>query len=673
MDNVSDASFFRNQIFDFVDREKIQGLIIAGSVGSKVTQERLKAFHLSYSPLPTISINTPIDGITSIVVDNYGGVFKAVNHLIIEHNLKHLAFIKGQLEVPEANDRFQAFSDALELNKIPMERKLVFQGDFNAQSGIDAVSMVPSLTTVRQPVQSLGETAVDTIVKIINGEAVPEIISNLTSLIVRQSCGCNAASIKKYTQTDIQLAGIKSITLENSLDVMISQIVKQAFSFLRMDKIFARHLSGLIQDLDEDIRLSREPSRFLINLEKTLYSQSSQFYQITDWYTALSVIKDYFTRIFNDGKAITFLFDIIHYADIMIGEFNKIKLNINKNRIMYETSSLLTVGFNLISDFNLSHMMNVLKDELSLLEISQCFVVLFKHMKDGEGKNKKKLPKYSRLMMAYDNNRLFAVEESKAQFLTGRLLPEPIKPYQYNIVIDSLCLYDEFFGYIIFNSEPKKSFLYDTLRSNLSIALMGTFLLRNRMLAEEKLKYTLSELEKTNSILENISRRDELTGLLNRRGFIDTGREYHKNAAGKKENYLLFFADLDYLKAINDTFGHMEGDFALQQVSRILKSAFRDSDIIGRIGGDEFTIIALYTLRKYAETILNNLHAIIDMVNNEVNKPYQISISIGVYEYDSAAEKEITFEQVIAEADKLLYLEKKKRKKNNDPFQKKPW
>jgi two-component system cell cycle response regulator len=95
--------------------------------------------------------------------------------------------------------------------------------------------------------------------------------------------------------------------------------------------------------------------------------------------------------------------------------------------------------------------------------------------------------------------------------------------------------------------------------------------------------------------LRSLSLMDELTGLHNRRGFIGLADQRLKLNSREGLRSTLIFIDVDNLKFINDNFGHAEGDFALQQVAALLRECFRESDIIGRLGGDEFSVLLSHT------------------------------------------------------------------------------
>jgi len=98
--------------------------------------------------------------------------------------------------------------------------------------------------------------------------------------------------------------------------------------------------------------------------------------------------------------------------------------------------------------------------------------------------------------------------------------------------------------------------------------------------------------------LERIAVTDELTSLLNRRGFMLLGEQHIKQIIRSQQPTALIFIDMDGLKWINDNLGHEEGDRAICDMAAILKLTFRDSDIIGRIGGDEFVSLLILTANR---------------------------------------------------------------------------
>jgi two-component system cell cycle response regulator len=168
------------------------------------------------------------------------------------------------------------------------------------------------------------------------------------------------------------------------------------------------------------------------------------------------------------------------------------------------------------------------------------------------------------------------------------------------------------------------------------------------------------ERNRTLSSLKQLSLIDELTGALNRRGFTSLARQHLKIAQRAGRELLLFFADVDGLKQINDHHGHQAGDQALIAITGILRETFRSSDLIARLGGDEFTVLAINAPKETAETILARLQEHVQK-QNDLGQPYQLSLSVGVARYDPQADP-TDLDELLARADKDLYAHKESKK-----------
>jgi diguanylate cyclase (GGDEF)-like protein len=163
------------------------------------------------------------------------------------------------------------------------------------------------------------------------------------------------------------------------------------------------------------------------------------------------------------------------------------------------------------------------------------------------------------------------------------------------------------------------------------------------------------ERHQARSILQQLSFEDELTGLLNRRGFISLAPQNIKIAQRANWEILLIYADLDGLKSINDTFGHQEGDKAIKESADLLRETFRTSDLIARLGGDEFAVLAINASRDSINTITDRLNANI-AYHNEKSRDYKFSLSFGIERFDS--NRDISLNEMLKKADKALYKKK---------------
>jgi diguanylate cyclase (GGDEF)-like protein/PAS domain S-box-containing protein len=181
--------------------------------------------------------------------------------------------------------------------------------------------------------------------------------------------------------------------------------------------------------------------------------------------------------------------------------------------------------------------------------------------------------------------------------------------------------------------------------------------------AEDKVKKVLGKLQDSNEErqemiqkLEGYSVTDELTGLYNRRGFFTITKEYLNMAVRKKIPMFLLFVDMDDLKVINDTLGHHMGDEALRQLAQILRTTFRNSDIKGRMGGDEFAIFPIDSTPAGVDAATARLAQNIAAFNESGPTPFKISISTGISRFDP--EKPTTVEDLLMLADKRMYEQK---------------
>jgi len=163
-------------------------------------------------------------------------------------------------------------------------------------------------------------------------------------------------------------------------------------------------------------------------------------------------------------------------------------------------------------------------------------------------------------------------------------------------------------------------------------------------------------LKKSQLQLEELAITDELTGLYNRRGFMALSQKQLQIANRTKKELFLLYADLDNMKGINDKLGHQNGDLALQDTGKILKRFCRESDIISRIGGDEFAV--LLTGSDNETVIVKRLEQEIKTFNDNSERQYSISISIGVTSCHPDSEI-CEISQFMSQADNRMYEAKK--------------
>jgi diguanylate cyclase (GGDEF)-like protein len=181
----------------------------------------------------------------------------------------------------------------------------------------------------------------------------------------------------------------------------------------------------------------------------------------------------------------------------------------------------------------------------------------------------------------------------------------------------------------------------------------------------EQLQHELADRRQLEEKLHTASITDELTGLLNRRGFLIFAQKQLGIAKSKRRNFSILYLDVDEMKKINDEFGHKEGDQALVDLSNILKKTFRASDIIARLGGDEFIVLITEPGSSAIEKIVaQHIQDNLRIHNEQTVKGYKLSVSMGMVYYDP--EQPCSVEELLDRADELMYEHKQHRQLNRE-------
>gem|GEM_PF-451898 len=158
----------------------------------------------------------------------------------------------------------------------------------------------------------------------------------------------------------------------------------------------------------------------------------------------------------------------------------------------------------------------------------------------------------------------------------------------------------------------------------------------------------------------SLSHVDELTGLHNRRGFIDLARAQLDEAVRAQRAMLVIFTDLDGLKQINDRLGHQAGDRAILEFATLLRTTFRERDLVARLGGDEFVVLVTDASSVGAAELVARLSGRVEQHNSKGRRDFTIAFSTGVSTFDPAEPEPL--EVLLSQADVRMYAEKRRRK-----------
>ena len=267
------------------------------------------------------------------------------------------------------------------------------------------------------------------------------------------------------------------------------------------------------------------------------------------------------------------------------------------------------------------------------------------------------MPKKANVFFTFSNHKRVTDFDNTEISPTKQMYPEGWK-YNKSKPVIAIAIFNTSFqyGYILITPGESCNYrLYELAMYATAIALESNRTFTTIQKESELLEYT-------NINLKNLSITDEMTKVLNSRGFYEYGQKAIEIAIGTEREGAVIFGDMNGLKKINDTYGHDAGDRAIQAEVQILKSVFRDSDILGRLGGDEFAIVAIGLKEKGFDRIRTALDQATTEYNKTSNEPFTVSISLG---FATITKEKNDLKVLLKEADKKQYEEKKQYHKEH--------
>lgn len=678
----------QNSIYRLINIERIDGIIIAsGAISDFCSRADLIAFAESFQGFPLVSLNVQLKNITSIIVDNREGMGELMDHLILQHGYRRIAFIKGTDDSQEAIERFEAYQNALIRHGIEWCPEWILPGDFQFVSGAEAVKTlldqrgltdieaiiggndasaygalqelekrgirVPEdmalagfddadetefnstpLTTVSQNIFTQGYQAVEVLIEKIAGKKMPHVVKVPSSLVIRESCGCPPGAGLSILMDRAERTF--SLPQDNGLQSMLTMnMLKEVPENLQ--KIF----NVLKDGLQEDIGNENKAHCFIDALEQILPNKPDTLREIQTIQGMVWLISRWLTHQYPQGIP-NFLIILLQKAQMRIGTAlrrQEALKRIDTNDILNCIRRFNSKMNNAFADLN--GLMDYLCSELPALGISTCLIAMYKHFIQGDSGGLWEFPKDARLIMAYRNGFALDVPDDFS-FDTSLLIPDTLWPENsIPLLLMPLVSRDKHFGIMMVDAGQSHSMLYDILREQISNSI-----------------YTL-ELYRE---LQEQSLRDDLTGIYNRRGFFVQGESYSQRAFNEEQSFYVIFGDLDDLKQINDQYGHREGDVALRVTAALLRQIFHEEDVIARLGGDEFAVLTRASSRQTPEMIKKKVDEAFSRNSpSSIEKPYKLAISIGVVPYLPRTSQSL--ESLLIEADRKQYEEKKRRKR----------
>lgn len=662
----------------------LDGIIVfSGFVSQNVGIEKFNEY-LNKIPqkVPIVSASLPLPGVPSVMAESFGGMYTTVAHMIKGHGKKRIVFVKGTEGHPEAEARLDGYKKALADNGFEFDERYVLPGYFNTDSGEEAVStivdtlklkfdaivasndqmamgvltelknrgilvptdvavtgfdddvtsayLVPSLSTARQDFFEIGHTCAETLFTLINGGTADDIINVTPVFVPRQSCGCLEEEYAESVQILSQGTTLRGFVLEH---------FKPLFESVPEEQI-AEWAEVLVRAIGKS---SFSQKKFLYLFNQILIKYNRYYKEIMRWHAALDILSAGIEFHSYEVESL----QAVHSALISATAFvHDIRGKEEKNKDIrneLDREFVRRLTSELVLTFDLDFMVDKLFAALPARELSMhtALIGLYRTpIKPGDkeidhtietligfdGDKKINIRQSDTLLSSYPDLDEFDMERERRSMFFLPLFFEEVEmgvlmlPYGDDILVDA----------------------YDTLRVSIATAIKGAELL---------------------STIRTLSITDELTGLLNRRGFFQfVYTRLYPLARSPGATPMVMFMDMDGLKAINDTFGHNEGDAAIMAFAKVLKDALRKEDIIGRIGGDEFVVFSQVKSQKNGKQVVKRIREKLEEYNSRGLHPYAVSVSIGSVILEEASRE--CFEEAILGADSVLYEEKQRKKKS---------
>ena len=672
-----------NMLFNLPSKVVFDGLLLIPSIlYNYSTPDRVEQVLAGYRDIPMVSIGEPVPGRPGLFVDNTAGIRELVRHIYERHGRRRFAFISGPATNSDAIDRLRGFREGIEACGLAFDPSMVADGNFWWTSGRagalhffgpgrlnpdalicandytafgaheqlrsmglrvpedvvltgydndqDSQFSNPPLTTIEQPLDAIADRAVEILGRMIDGQAVEARTLLPTRTVFRRSCGCHSGlDIRDSVQ------GWEGEIGDDDLCERIRSWVTAAERPPRDSE----GRSTLLDTLYDILFVSNERGKVaqVRSIVPALLNTSLDAEELAE-------------RSFRDGVQAVSL------------ETKEVELGLQATKTSSFKDREVQAIQNIVSVYTLDEMFDRLLEELPALGVTSLFLNLFPRPFEHGSKAAWSIPAKARCVFAYVDGQRLALPPAAAVFKTDHLVPDvpELAGKRRNLISMSSFFRNEVYGFLVFESVQDDMLVLGNLATHISSAYRSILGYQKLEKSAERLKLTLRQLQASNRELNALSTRDAMTGLYNRRGFELIGQKVHDLAERNGSEYVLFFADTDGLKTINDTWGHGAGDEAIMACGNVLRQTFRKADLVARLGGDEFVVLATLAERKSPARMLARLDAALRRLNQEAARPYQIDLSIGYVLLSEC--RNLSFAEIMARADVSLYRQKMTKK-----------
>lgn len=706
-----DYNYQFDTVYEYTRYAQLDALIITyGSLSMFHCVEDKQAFLDHFSKVPCMVLEDTSEIMPYMIADNYNGMRSCVEHLVIDHGYRKIAFLGGPKSNRDSNERLQAYRDVMEEHHLPVTEDMVAYGNYTEQverqaesfleripgleaivcandnmakgcyrvchdrgirigkdiaiTGFDNVDiarvMTPPLTTVAQSSFRVSYTALKKAIRLCEGKQI-ESCRTSTVLQKRSSCGC-----RQEEQVSIEIAPdkLKAYILEYtdriSEDLLggipypkereyYAGLIREYFNQIYQEvfengtkEIHTRHLTGILREF---VRYPHVSSVWLFErfsgLFRILIANANDLDKQKRLAEILNISQQY-----------------IHSCDRLEMEERMKELTRKAWFVPSFTRDLTRRG----SREDYSEVLLPLMERMKMMQVKSCYFYFFEEPVIYKRGIACEFPDSIWLAAWYDETGMCCYPTSQrpvagTQKGFAGWIPSGDSGSK---VLTSFILFSEEKQYGVMLCEVERTDISFLQICGLQIGSLLRYLELNWMEKEAKdeLEESLKVIREQNHILSFISEYDELTKLLNRRGFMERAIRKCKEYDGYSA--YMIFGDLDHLKEINDCFGHAAGDIAIRGCAERMRTALPKDSVIARIGGDEFVAMSVSQMPGFDDAVRTRMQELGREYNDTSKLPYYVELSIGIYPF--SCEPGINLPAIMKKSDALLYEAKKCRR-----------
>lgn len=693
-----------NVLFSHAANAKLDHLIVAaGTIAYTCDVNKKKELLRSFGDTPLLSVSAEIEGYDFLQYDNRSGIIQAVDYLA-RQGKKHIGMLYGVLSNSECAERYEAYLYALKKNGLEFKKSYAAASDISycikeeaemlidSNPELDAVlcandmmaaavydvlhekdlrigrdiavvgfddlplasKLEPPLASVRADACLLGQRAVEKAVNYLNG--IDDGCHYIdTQFIPRQSsCG----QPETFTPPDTFFSGDSEEIIGSVLRYISGSpggyhVNPETADFIRRIICSLEESFILKKTSEKDLRDIMDIVDAYFNKELVVNENAIRIHALTDgaYNWTLSRCPDE---------------NIPYLRQLYVYFYKRLNLYILANCRKLEESYSDRIHFdNLVTrdtlfyNGNLSDSYARILKKLHHIGSDTSYIYTFeKPIINRSGDVFPEDPVWYFKGYAYGAE-TFTVPAEEQRMTCPQVFCNKYLAADRRHTMIAADLFSAELQYGMLLCEPETADFFDELEFvtyQISSVLKTIELLKN----QEKM---LAELHSRNLVLENISKIDELTGINNRRGFYLEAEELIGRPENNGKSYIVCYADMNDLKVVNDSYGHIEGDFSLNALARCMKYIFGDHAVVGRTGGDEFAAIVLKEVTGGTEELTERCRKIIEEINTTSGKPYRITMSMGLYECE--CENSYDLKDALDKADDKLYEHKARKAKNS--------